>query len=151
VSPLYQLNYNYASGVAQLVNGNDDFGDGLTSKSIAQKIHATGLRCVPLMYAGAGNSGTDQGIQNVLNDAPPGAQQSFIRSMVNEAMTKGYDGYNLDWEVGNTGADYGDKLVGFLSAFKTALNAQGMMLSLSTSPAGTSVNARRQGVRRSSI
>src|SRR5580704_17017246 len=67
VSPaLYQLNYNYASGVAQLVNGNDDFGGGLTSKSIAQMIHAPGLKCVPLMYAGAGNSGTDQGIQNVL-------------------------------------------------------------------------------------
>jgi hypothetical protein len=131
VSPaLYQLNYNYASGVAQLVNGNDDFGGGLTSKSIAQMIHAAGLKCVPLMYAGAGNSGTDQGIQNVLNDSPAGAQQSFIDSMLTEAMTKGYDGYNLDWEVNNTGADYSDKLVSFLSAFKSVLNAQGMMLSL---------------------
>jgi hypothetical protein len=131
VSPaLYQLNYNYASGVAQLVNGNDDFGGGLTSKSIAQMVHGAGLKCVPLMYAGAGNSGTDQGIQNVLNDSPAGAQQSFITSMVTEAMTKEYDGYNLDWEVNNTGADYSDKLVSFLSAFKSALNAQGMMLSL---------------------
>ncbi len=131
VSPaLYQLNYDYASGVAQLVNGNDDFGGGLTSKTIAQMIHAAGLKCVPLMYAGAGNSGTDQGIQNVLNDSPAGAQQSFIRSMVTEAMTKGYDGYNLDWEVGNTGADYSDKLVGFLSAFKSALDAQSMVLTL---------------------
>jgi chitinase len=131
VSPaLYQLNYNYASGVAQLVNGNDDFGGGLTSKSIAQMVHAAGLKCVPLMYAGAGNSGTDQGIQNVLNDSPAGAQQSFISSMVTEAMTKGYDGYNLDWEVGNTGADYSEKLVSFLSAFKSALHAQGMALTL---------------------
>jgi hypothetical protein len=131
VSPaLYQLNYDYASGVAQLVNGNDDFGGGLTSKSIAQMIRAAGLKCMPLMYAGAGNSGTDQGIQNVLNDSPAGAQQSFIHSMVTEAMTKGYDGYNLDWEVGNTGADYGEKLVSFLSAFKSALNAEGMLLTL---------------------
>jgi hypothetical protein len=131
VSPaLYQLNYGYASGVAQLVNSNDDFGGGLTSQSIAQAIHAARLKCVPLMYAGAGNSGTDQGIQNVLNDSPAGAQSSFITSMVGEAMKKGYDGYNLDWEVGNTGSDYGGKLVSFLSAFKSALNKQGMELSL---------------------
>jgi hypothetical protein len=131
VSPaLYDLNYNYASGVAQLVNGNDDFGGGLTSKSIAQMIHAAGLKCVPLMYAGAGNCGTDQGIQNVLNDSPAGAQSSFISSMVSEAMSKGYDGYNLDWEVGNTGSNYSAKLVSFLSTFKSALNKQGMVLSL---------------------
>jgi|HubBroStandDraft_1064217.scaffolds.fasta_scaffold04722_7 hypothetical protein len=131
VSPaLYQLNYDYTSGVAQLLNGNDDFGGGLTSKSIAQKIHAAGLKCVPMMYAGAGNSGTDQGIQNVLNDSPAGAQQTFITSMITEAMNKGYDGYNLDWEVGNTGESYSDKLTSFLTAFKTALNAQGMQLSL---------------------
>jgi hypothetical protein len=66
----------------------------------------------------------------VLNDSPAGAQQSFITSMITEAMNKGYDGYNLDWEVGNTGESYSDKLTSFLTAFKTALNAQGMQLSL---------------------
>ncbi len=131
VSPaLYQLNYNYSSGVAQLVNSNDDFGGGLTSKSIATASHAAGLKCVPLMYAGAGNSGTDQGIQNVLNDSPSGAQSSFMSSMVTEAKNKGYDGYNLDWEVGNTGSDYSDKLVSFLTAFKSALNKEGMLLTI---------------------
>ncbi|HEX3773852.1 MAG TPA: hypothetical protein VHV51_05260 [Polyangiaceae bacterium] len=131
VSPaLYQLNYNYSSGVSTLVNANDDFGGGLSSKSIATASHDAGLKCVPLMYAGAGNSGTDQGIQNVLNDAPSGAQGSFISSMVTEAKNKGYDGYNLDWEVGNTGSDYSNKLVSFLSAFKSALNQQGMILTI---------------------
>ncbi|HTA93831.1 MAG TPA: hypothetical protein VK745_29845, partial [Polyangiaceae bacterium] len=82
------------------------------------------------MYAGAGNSGTDQGIQNVLNDSPSGAQSSFMSSMVTEAKNKGYDGYNLDWEVGNTGSDYSAKLVSFLTAFKSALNQEGMLLTI---------------------
>jgi len=50
---------------------------------------------------------------------------------VNEAKTKGYDGWNLDWEVGNTGYNaYGVKLISFLGKFKQALNAEGMQLSL---------------------
>jgi hypothetical protein len=98
---------------------------------VAETIHAAHLACVPLVYGGAGNFGTDQGIQNILNDAPPGAQQSFITSMVAEAQSKGYDGYNLDWEVQGTGyADYGTKLVSFLSAFKAALHAAGKTLSI---------------------
>ena len=131
VSPaLYQLNFAYSSGVAQLVNTNDSF-DGLSSMQVAQKIHAAGLKCVPLMYAGAGNYGTDQGIQNVLDDSPSGAQASFISSMVAEGVTKGYDGYNLDWEVQSTGyAAYGKKLIAFLAAFKSALNAKQMVLSI---------------------
>jgi hypothetical protein len=131
VSPaLYQLNYDYASGVATQVNTDDDY-DGLSSQQVAQQIHAAGLLCVPLMYAGSGNYGTDQGLQNVMNDSPAGAQASFISSMVAEAMTKGYDGYNLDWEVDNTGyAQYGAKYVAFLTAFKTALNAHQMTLSV---------------------
>jgi hypothetical protein len=131
VSPaLYNINYDYQSGVAHLVNGNDNF-DGLSSKEFSQRVHAAGLKCVPLMYAGAGNFGTDQGIQNILNDAPPGTQKSFITSMVSEAQAKGYDGYNLDWEVSQTGyAKYGAKLVTFLAAFKSALNAHNMVVSL---------------------
>ncbi len=126
---LYQLNFDYSSGPAQLVNGDDDF-DGLSSAQIAQQIHAAGLKCVPLMYAGAGNYGTDQGIQNVLNDSPAGAQASFISSMVTEATTKGYDGYNLDWEVQTTDSSYSAKYVSFLKAFKQALNAKHMALSV---------------------
>jgi hypothetical protein len=130
VSPaLYQLNYDYASGPAQLVNADDNFS-GLSSAQIAQQAHAAGLKCVPLMYAGAGNFGTDQGIQNVLNDAPAGAQSSFIQAMVAEGVSKGYDGFNLDWEVQGTDDSYTGKLVSFLKAFKSALNAKGMTLTL---------------------
>ena len=49
------------------------------------------------MYAGAGNHGTDQGIQNVLGN--PAIAQSFIDAQVQEALEQGYDGWNLDWEV----------------------------------------------------
>jgi hypothetical protein len=132
VSPaLYNINYDYQGGVAHQVNGNDDY-DGLSTAQVAQKVHAAGLTCIPLMYAGAGNFGTDQGIQNILNDAPAGTQQGFITSMIGEAKTKGYDGYNLDWEVtGSTGyGAYGKKLVSFLTAFKAALHKEGMTLSL---------------------
>ena len=128
VSPaLYTLNYAYASGAAQLLSA--DF-DGLSAAQVSQTIHTANLKCIPLIYAGAGNNGTDQGIQNILNDSPTGAQQSFITSMLSEAANNGYDGYNLDWEVGNTGHDYSDKLVSFLSAFRDALHAKGMTLSL---------------------
>ncbi|HWE29179.1 MAG TPA: hypothetical protein VHB97_14320 [Polyangia bacterium] len=128
VSPaLYTLNYAYASGAAQLLSS--DF-DGLSAAQVSQTIHAAKLACIPLIYAGAGNNGTDQGIQNILNDSPAGAQQSFITSMVTEAVDNAYDGYNLDWEVGNTGHDYSAKLVTFLSAFRDALHAKGMTLSL---------------------
>jgi hypothetical protein len=134
VSPsLYDLNYAYSSGVAeeQGDNGADDF-DGLSSTQIAQKIHAAGMKCIPLIQAGAGNSGTDQGIQNVLSDSPKGAQSSFITSMVQEAVTKGYDGYSLDWETGGgtTYAGYGKALVSFLGAFQAALHQHGMELQL---------------------
>jgi hypothetical protein len=131
VSPaLYQINYAYTSGVAKQVNTNDNY-DGLSSAQVCQRVHAAGLKCVPLMYAGAGNFGTDQGIQNILNDAPAGTRNAFITAMVGEAETKGYDGYNLDWEVGNTGyAAYGTKLVSFLAAFKSALNQHDMTVSL---------------------
>jgi hypothetical protein len=131
VSPaLYQVNYAYTSGVTQLVNANDNY-DGLSSSQMAQQIHAAGLKIVPLMYGGAGNFGTDQGIQNILNDAPAGTRSNFITSMVNEAVAKKYDGYNLDWEVQGTGyAQYGTKLISFLTAFKSALNQHGMILTI---------------------
>ncbi len=129
VSPaLYQLNYSYASGTPKLVNTNDNF-DGLSSKQIADMVHSAGLKVQPLMYAGAGNSGTDQGIQNVLGDSPAGAQKSFIDATVAECVAKGYDGINLDWEVQNTTyAQYGTKLITFLTAFTAAMHAKNMVV-----------------------
>ncbi len=125
----YQLNYDYASGVAQF-NGANNF-DGMTAAQVTQKIHAVGMKCAPMVQAGAGNNGVDQGIQNVLDDQPSGAQSSFITSMVTEAQSNGYDGYNLDWEVNNLFySDYGQKYLSFLSAFKQALNAHQMALSI---------------------
>ena len=134
VSPnLYDVNYAYTSGVAALQsdNGPDNF-DGLSSVQIASQVHAMGMKCVPLIQAGAGNSGTDQGIQNIVSDSPPGTQSAFITAMVQEAVTKGYDGYGLDWEVGGgtTYSDYGQAMTSFLGAFQTALHQHGMKLQL---------------------
>jgi len=131
VSPaIYQVNYAYTSGVTTLVNTNDNY-DGLSSSQMAQQIHAAGLKIIPLMYGGAGNFGTDQGIQNILNDSPANTRSNFITSMVNEAVAKKYDGYNLDWEVQGTDyAQYGTKLISFLTAFKSALNQHGMILTI---------------------
>jgi hypothetical protein len=133
VSPaLYQVNYAYASGVPQFQGGSDNF-DGLTSTQVVQQVHAAGLKCTPLIYGGAANQGTDQGIQNILNDSPAGAQSSFITALVNEGVAKGFDGWNLDWEVNTSTTDitgYGSKLETFLGALKTALHAHGMTLSI---------------------
>jgi hypothetical protein len=131
VSPsLYQVNYGYTSGVAALQAGGDDF-DGLSSAQIASKVHATGMKCIPLIQAGAGNGGTDQGIQNIVGNSG-GAQAAFISAMVQEAVNKGYDGYSLDWETGGgtTYAGYGPGMTAFLGAFASALHARGMVLQL---------------------
>ncbi|HTA90532.1 MAG TPA: hypothetical protein VK745_13175 [Polyangiaceae bacterium] len=129
VSPaLYQLNYAYTSGTPKLLNTDDNF-DGLSSKDISDTVHAAGLKVQPLMYAGAGNSGTDQGIQNILNDSPSGTQNNFITSMVAECVAKDYDGINLDWEVQGTNYDqYGTKLISFLTAFTAAMHAKNMVV-----------------------
>lgn len=129
VSPdFYNLNYNYTSGAAQI--SGESF-DGLSVAQVAQQVHAAGMQLIPLVYAGAGNSGTDQGIQNILNDSPAGTQNNFITAMVQEAQTRQYDGWNLDFEVGNTGyAQYGMLYVSFLTAFKAALHAQSMILTI---------------------
>ncbi len=134
VSPArYQMNYNYTSGVPQYWQQTSDNFNGMTTTQIAQKVHAMGMKVVPLVFAGAGNSGTDQGIHNVITDTPAGTQSAFITAMVNEAVAKGYDGYNLDWEVSTTQtpyATYGAALESFLGTFKTALHAHNMQLSL---------------------
>jgi hypothetical protein len=133
VSPLiYDVNYAYTSGVAEFWNtpsGADLFQDGLTSVTITQRIHAMGLNSLPVIMAGAANSGTDQGIQTILTN--PTVQASFISSMVTEATTKNYDGYNLDWEMSQSGtpyATYGAQLISFLASFKSALHGAGMIL-----------------------
>jgi hypothetical protein len=83
------------------------------------------------MYAGAGNSGVDTGIQNILSNDT--TQKNFIDAMVQEAVTKGYDGYNLDWEVqGTTYNPYGPELVKFLTAFTAALHQHNMISSFDT-------------------
>jgi hypothetical protein len=131
VSPsLYEINYDYTQGVPQFAFGSvDDFG-GLTSQQICQQVQAAGLKCVPLIFGGADNSGTDQGIQNILNNSS-NAQTNFIAALISEGKAKGYDGWNLDWEVGNgTGySGYGTELIGFLSALRQQLNQNGMILS----------------------
>jgi hypothetical protein len=69
VSPaLYHVNYDYQSGPARLLNESDDF-DGLTAAEICQRAHDAQLRCEPLVYAGAGNSGTNLGIHHILDDS----------------------------------------------------------------------------------
>jgi hypothetical protein len=128
---LYNLNYSYTSGVAEFSSygAGDDF-DGLTSSQIASQVHVAGMQCVPLIGAGAGNSGVDQGIQNILSDSPAGTQSAFIGAMVGEAVNKGYDGYDLDWEVGSSTdyASYGQQLTSFLGAFQSALHAHDLTL-----------------------
>jgi hypothetical protein len=124
---LYQMNYNYQSGVVQ-DEAPGGYYAGLDGAEMAASLHSAGLKVVPLMYAGAGNNGVDTGIQNVLTN--PAIAQSFIDSQVQEAIDKGYDGWNLDWEVGDgTTAQFGPALITFLTAFKAALNAHQMELS----------------------
>jgi hypothetical protein len=141
VSPaLYHLNYAYTSGVPSFTSGPSDgcsstatFVDnfnGLTSTQIAQKIHAMGMKVVPLIYGGAANCGTDKGIQNVLNDSPAGTQKAFIDALVAEAETKGYDGWNLDWETFLSDNPYAPLLTSFLGAAHKAFAAKGLTLSI---------------------
>jgi hypothetical protein len=130
VSPdFYNLNYDYQNGPARIAA--ESF-DGLSVAQVAQQVHAAGMRLIPLVYAGAGNGGTDQGVQNILSDSPPGTQNNFITAMVQEAQMRHYDGWNLDFEVGgNTGyTKYGVLYGKFLAAFKAALHAQNMILTI---------------------
>lgn len=59
-----------------------------------------------------------------------GSRDSFISSMVQEAATNGYAGYNIDWEFDGTviNSAYADKMVSFVNAFKQALG--GLSLSI---------------------
>jgi spore germination protein YaaH len=136
ISPMfYSLNYNYKSGLPYYSNcntvnsgtynckdaGTNSFG-GLTTQNITQQLSNAGLLTVPGIYAGAGNGGTDQGIQNILDNVG-NASTNFIAAMVQEAVKNGYAGYNLDWEVGSSPINhaYAAKFVSFVNAFKQAL------------------------------
>jgi hypothetical protein len=139
ISPtFYTVNYAYTAGVAYYSNcgggttcsdpGTNNF-DGLTTQQVAAQINALGMAAIPAIYGGAANSGVDIGVQNILNDVG-GAQQSFIASMVTEAVANHYGGYNLDWEVGSgVDAAYAPKFVRFINAFKAALAPYQMSLS----------------------
>ncbi len=132
ISPaLYEMNYSYTSGVPSFSSGDaTDSFDGLTSTQIAQQIHAMGLKVVPLIFGGAANSGTDQGIQNVLDDSPAGTQQAFITALIGEAQAKGYDGWNLDWEANLQDSPYGPLLISFLGTAHTAFAGAGLLLTI---------------------
>ncbi|HEX3776442.1 MAG TPA: hypothetical protein VHV51_18350 [Polyangiaceae bacterium] len=128
VSPaIYQMNYSYDSGVSRGVNANGYY-DGLNGAAMATALHTAGIKVVPLIYAGAGNNGVDDGIRNIATN--PTTAQNFIDAHVQEALTQGYDGWNLDWEVASaTNEQYSPGLISFLTAFKAALNAHQMELS----------------------
>jgi hypothetical protein len=139
ISPtFYTVNYAYQSGVPYYSNcgggstctdpGSNNF-DGLTTGQVTAQINALGLATIPAIYGGAANSGVDVGVQNILNDTN-GAQGNFIQSMVAEALSNNYAGYNLDWEVGS-GVDgtYAAKFVSFVNAFKAALAPHNLSLS----------------------
>ncbi len=142
VSPtFYDVNYAYQSGVAYYStclpwagdcsggNGPNSFA-GLTTKQFTDQVTAMGLVTVPLIYGGAGNSGTDAGIKSIL-DNTGGAGDAFVAAMTAEAVANGYAGYNLDWEVGPTiDGTYADKFVAFVDKFKAALGPHGMSLSV---------------------
>jgi len=128
VSPaIYQMNYDYRGGpVKDEVPGG--YYAGLNGRQMASALHSAGIKIVPLIFAGAGNNGVDTGIQNVLSN--PTVAQSFIDSQVQLAVDNGYDGWNLDWEVGGGVTDQSSAaLISFLGSFKQALNAHGMELS----------------------
>lgn len=143
VSPtFYSLNNSYTAGLPSYAtcstNGSDyvctdaginSFG-GLTTAQLTQRLNDSNLATVPAIYAGAANGGSDQGVQNILDD-PNGVGARFIASMLGEALSNGYAGYNLDWEMGNgVGSAYADKFVRFVNLFKAALGPHGLSLSV---------------------
>jgi hypothetical protein len=133
----------YSSGVAPFWNtpgGADVFEDGLTSATMASKVHGMGLGMLAAMFGGQ-EFGSNQGLVNLLDDSPAGTQAGFISAMATEAKTKGYDGYVLDLALGGAPtnlqigyANDGVKMQGFLGAFRAALHAQQMLLAVAIVP-----------------
>jgi hypothetical protein len=133
----------YTSGVAPFWRtpaGQDAFQHGMTSATMAQKVHGMGLKFVPAMHGGQ-EYGSNQGMINILDDSPPGTQAGFISAMVSEATTKNFDGFTLDLAMGGAPAGliidsehYGTKMETFLGAFRAALHAHKMVLLLAFVP-----------------
>src|SRR5262249_9160542 len=118
ISPdFYDFNENgdYKSGPATLIYQGG--GKDPTIAEVSKQVHDAGMLLVPLVYGGATNltQGTDQGIQNILSDET--TRNNFITAMVSEAQAQGYDGWNLDWEVGDTTthSKYGTAFISFLA------------------------------------
>ena len=139
---VYEVESYSGGGVAPFWNtpgGADVFQNGLTSTTMASTVHAMGLKYLAAVAGGA-ELNSNQGILNILTDSPTGTQSGFIASMVSEAVTKGYDGYALDWEMGGApagqiiDASNGAQMVAFLDAFKAALHAHGMILTVAFVP-----------------
>jgi hypothetical protein len=139
---LYDIS-SYSGGVAAFWNtkgGADAFQNGLTSAQLAQKVHGMGLKMLGGIFGGQ-ELGSNQGIVNILNDSPAGTQAGFITAMVGEAVAKSYDGYALDLAMGGAptalAIDYagsGAKMETFLGAFRAALHAHRMVLTLAFVP-----------------
>jgi hypothetical protein len=135
---VYDIVSYSGSGVVPFWNtpgGGDVFQNGLTSATMVTKVHGMGLAYLATILGGAElDAGSNQPVVAIL-DAP----SSFISSMVAEGVTKKYDGYVLDWEMGG-GTPYVDdgtyaaKMEAFLGAFKSALNAHGMILAVAIVP-----------------
>jgi hypothetical protein len=134
---------NYKSGVAPFWNtpgGGDVFQNNNSSATLAEKVHTMGLKMLAGVFGGQ-ELGSNQGIVTLLNDTPPGTQAGFITSMVNEGVTKKYDGFALDWAMGGATMAltidfprYAIKMQNFLGAFRSALHAKGMVLTLAMVP-----------------
>jgi hypothetical protein len=140
---VYECSNYSGGGVAPFWNtpgGADVWQNGLTSTTMAAKVHGMGLKYLAAVAGGA-ELNSNQGIINIITDNPPGTQSGFITSMVQEGVNKKYDGYALDWEMGGAPAgqiidynDHGAKMQSFLAAFKAALHAQGMILTVAFVP-----------------
>ena len=139
---IYEIN-TYTGGVAPFWNtpgGKDEFQHGLSSAALAHEVHAMGLKVLAGVMGGQ-EFGSNQGLVNILDDAPPGTQASFISSMIHEAQSKGYDGYALDLAMGGAPAGliidrahFGTKMETFLGSFRQALHEQHMVLTLALVP-----------------
>ena len=140
---VYEIQDYSGGGVAPFWNtpgGADVWQNGLTSTTMAAKVHGMGLKYLAAVAGGAELNG-NQGILNIITDTPAGTQAGFITSMVSEGAAKQYDGYALDLEMGGAPAgqvidyaDHGAKMESFLAAFKAALHAQGMILTVAFVP-----------------
>ena len=119
-------------------------GNQATPARLVTTYHGLGLKVAALMFAGAANppgASTDQGISNVIcggSTAAGGsvidptlagvcsAQRNFINAMVAEAQTIGFDGFDLDWEIGSLGHTYAQAMNNFFMNFRSALTAGGI-------------------------